>query len=67
MYGNLKAEMARRDLSMSDVGAMCGMSLQKFSRRMQGKIPFSVDDAILIRHKMGLHDTDIEFLFKKEV
>ena len=67
MYGNLKAEMARRDLSMSDVGAMCGMSLQKFSRRMQGKIPFTIDEAVLIREKMGLNDTDIVFLFQKEV
>ena len=66
MYGNLKAEMARRDLTMTDVGQMCGMSLQKISRRFQGKIPFSVDEAVEIRDKMGLEDMRVEILFKKE-
>lgn len=66
MYGNLKAEMARRELSMSDVGAMCGMSLQKFSRRLQGKMPFTIDEAVEIRAKMGIgEDTRIEVLFEK--
>lgn len=66
MYGNLKAEMARRDLSMTDVGQMCGLSLQAISRRFQGKIPFSIDDAIAIRKQMGLETMRVEYLFQKE-
>ena len=67
MYENLKAEMARQNLTMSDVGARCNFTLQKFSSRMKGKTPFTVDEALDIRKKLHLEHIPVEVLFEKEV
>ena len=67
MYENLKAEMARQNLTMTDVGMMCNFSLQKFSSRIKGKTPFTVDEALDIRKKLNLESMPVEVLFAKEV
>lgn len=66
MYRNLKAEMARQDLSICALAELIHMSMQKLSRRLKGEVPFTVDEAIDIREKMKLQHMPIEVLFKRE-
>ena len=67
MYENLKAEMARQNLNMSDVGKRCNFTLQKLSSRIKGETKFTLDEALDIREKLNLEHIPVEELFKKEV
>lgn len=66
MYENLKAEMVRRNLTMSQLGEQCGMTLQKLSSRVNGKTPFIFDETLKIRDVLKV-EMPLETLFQKEV
>lgn len=66
MYENLKAEMVRKNLTMSQLGKQCGMTLQKMSSRMNGKTPFIFDETLKIRDVLKV-EMPLETLFQKEV
>ncbi len=66
MYENLKAEMVRKNMTMSQLGEQCGMTLQKMSSRLNGKTPFIFDETLKIRDVLKV-EMPLETLFQKEV
>ena len=40
----VRIELARRDLTQTDLAKMCGWTQSQFSRRMTGDIPWSTDE-----------------------
>lgn len=66
MYENLKAEMVRKNMNMSQLGEQCEMSLQKMSSRINGKTPFTFDETLKIKRVLGVN-MPLEKLFQKEV
>lgn len=66
MYENLKAEMVRRNLTMSQLGEQCGMTLQKMSSRLNGRTPFLFEETLKIKDALKVQ-MELETLFQKEV
>ena len=66
MYENLKAEIVRKKLTLSIVSKQSGMTKQRMSSRINGKTPFTFDEAMTIKQVLGV-DIPLEVLFKKEV
>lgn len=64
MFPNLKAEMARKGMTMSELAKKTGMTLQKMSCRMNGKVEFTYSEAYLIKQALGV-DLPLEILFEK--
>lgn len=65
MYPNLKAEIARRNLTNAAVASAIGLSESQFSQKMNGIYPFSLKQAIEIKNFLNTTLT-IEELFSKE-
>ena len=63
MFKNLKAEMARRDLTQRDLGALLGWSATKTSRKLSGAGHLSLAEASAIRKAIGT-DIPLEVLFE---
>jgi transcriptional regulator with XRE-family HTH domain len=42
--GAVRAELARRRLTQTDLAAALGLSQQAASRRLAGKVPFDIDE-----------------------
>lgn len=66
MYENLRAEMVRKKMTLSQVSERSGMTIQKMSSRINGRTPFTFDEALTIKHVIGV-DMPLETLFQKEV
>ena len=49
MYPNLRAEIARRKLTMADVAKAIGLSETHFSLKMNGKYGFTLAEAFAIK------------------
>lgn len=65
MYPNLRAEIARRNLTNAALANAIGISESRFSLKMNGKYPFSLKEAIAIKNFLNTTLT-IEELFLKE-
>ena len=66
MYPNLRAEMARRGVTMSQVAAELNVQLATLSRKMSGANDFTLGEARAIKDFLKV-DLPIEELFKKAV
>lgn len=65
MYPNLRAEMARKGVSVSQMAAAMGVGLQTLSRKLNGGSEFTLKECMTIKHYLGL-DMSIDTLFYKK-
>ena len=49
MLSNLKAEMARSNVSVGDIAVAVGKSYRTISDRLKGKVAFPIDEAIAVK------------------
>ena len=64
MYSNVKAELARRNLSVVDLSNMTGIRYQTLAMKLNGKYPLTLDEAKAIITALGV-DISIEDLFER--
>lgn len=55
--GELRAEMARRRYTSTDLGTVLGISQQSASRRMTGEMGLNLDEVALIADWLGIDPT----------
>lgn len=65
MYGNLRAEMARREISRSDIAKAIGTTEKTVKNKMTGISGFSFYEALTIRDTF-FSDWNVEKLFSDE-
>lgn len=52
--GEIRAELARRNLSQAIFAEQCGWTPSTLSRRMTGEIPWSTDELEIVAKALGL-------------
>jgi len=62
MYSNVKAELARRNLTIVDLSNMTGIRYQTLVDKINGKYPMTFDEAKTIKEALGV-DIPMEELF----
>ena len=62
-YQNLKAEMKRYGITQSDVAELLGMSTNNASLKINGKVPFTMEEAWEIVDKF-FPEATIDYLFR---
>ncbi len=67
MYSNLKAEMARKNMSISKLATESGLCMARLYDKINGKSQrgFWLNDAILIKQTLDV-DMPLEELFKED-
>lgn len=65
MYPNLKAEMARKGVTLSVLADYLGITIGTLSLKLNGKYPITWDEAIKIKKFLGV-DISLEVLFSEE-
>ena len=66
MYLNVKAELARRDMSLVDLSNKTGIKYMSLIRKINGKYPLTLDEAKLIKKSLEV-DVPLEELFEVSV
>lgn len=66
MYSNVKAELARRNLSVVDLSNMTGIRYQTLVDKINGKYPLTLDEAKKIKSALEV-DIPLEDLFERNV
>lgn len=61
-YPNLRAEMARRSLTIQDVAEVIGVNRDTMSKKLSGKSPLFLDEAFKIINDL-FPDADIKNIF----
>lgn len=56
---NVRAEMARRSVTQSDLALTMGRSQHFVSRRLLGKVPFDIDELDQIASQLGVDLADL--------
>lgn len=64
-YSNLKAELARKGISMEDVSGLLGIHRNSVSNKINGDTPFTVEEAFKIRDKY-FPKLSMDYLFTAE-
>jgi transcriptional regulator with XRE-family HTH domain len=54
LAAEIRAELARRNMSHSDFAKQAGWSAPYFSRRMNGEVPFDADEIDVIALELGM-------------
>lgn len=67
MYPNLKAELARRRLTLEDVGKCLGKTVGAVSNKMRGIVPFTYDETLRIKVDLLKTDIPLETLFERAI
>lgn len=62
MLSNLKAEMARSNVTVAEIAALSGKSCRTISDRIKGKGQFPIQDAIEVKDTF-FPGMDLEYLF----
>lgn len=65
MYPNLRAELARKDMSIPRLAELTGIKTTTLYDKYNGRSAFTLDEAVKIRDVLGL-DMSIDELFRKE-
>lgn len=65
IYPNLRAEMARKNVSVQDISEVIETGRDTAGGKLSGKRPLLFDEAIAITDRF-FSDKDIRYLFKKE-
>ena len=66
MYLNIKAELARQNLSVVDLSYKTGIRYQTLVDKLNGKYPMTLDEAKNIKVALGV-DLSMEELFARSV
>ena len=66
MYLNVKAELARQNLSVVDLSNKTGIRYQTLVEKLNGKYPLTLDEAKSIKAALGV-DISMEELFERSV
>ena len=66
MFPNLKAEMARRGLTVKGLAVLAGIPYSTLSQKLKGARGLSYDEALKIKTALGV-SIPLEILFSKEV
>lgn len=64
MFSNLRAEMARENLSITYMAEKIGMKRDTLGKKLSGKSPINLDEAFKI-NKEFFPDKNIPFLFEE--
>lgn len=64
MYPNVKAEIARRGLTLEKISGIMGISISTLSGKLNGKYPFSLNEAKTVKTILGV-DMPLEELFRE--
>lgn len=64
-YSNLKAELARKGISMEDVSGLLGIHRNSVSNKINGDTPFTVEEAFKI-HDKYFPKLSMDYLFTAE-
>ncbi|WP_031515451.1 helix-turn-helix transcriptional regulator [Desulfofalx alkaliphila] len=65
MYKNLRAEMARNNVTIRDIASALGVRYATISDKLNGKFRFYYDEALKIRN-IFFPDCKLEYLFERE-
>ena len=63
-YINLKAEMARKDISIKVIAESIGMTRDTLSKKLRRKTPITLEEAYAI-NQIFFPDQDIKYLFSE--
>lgn len=66
MYANVKAELARKNMTMVDLSNKTGIRYQTLADKIRGGSNLTVDEAMRIKEALGV-DMPIEELFSDQV
>ena len=66
MYENVKAEMARKNMSITDLAEATGIRYQTLTEKLRGKTPIKLSEAVRIKWALNL-TMPLEDLFGTEV
>lgn len=67
MYANVKAELARKNMTIVDLSNKTGIRYQTLADKIRGSKPtFTVDEAMKIKQALGV-DMSIDELFSEQV
>ena len=66
MYANVKAELARKGLTVVDLSNKTGIRYQNLVDKINGKHPFKLDEARAIKTALAV-DISLEDLFEVKV
>ena len=66
MYKNVKAELARRGLSLNDLSTMTGISYSTLHNKMNGKTQLTLDEAKKIKAALEV-ELPIDELFEASI
>lgn len=64
IFENLRAEMARKNLTITQMARECGYTRETLARKLSGKSPLFLDDAFKITKKY-FNDLDVSYLFNE--
>ena len=64
MYSNVKAELARQNMTVVDLSNMTGIRYQTLVDKINGKYKLTLDEAKKIKEALGV-DIAIEELFER--
>lgn len=63
MYSNVRAELARRGLTVVDLSNKTGIRYQSLTNKISGKTPLKLEEARAIKNALGV-DLPLEKLFE---
>ena len=66
MYLNVKAELARKSMTVIELSKISGIRYQSLTDKINGKSPLTLDEAKRIKTALGV-DMSLEELFEKGV
>lgn len=68
MYSNLNAEMARQNISISDIAKTINCTYETTRKKLKGQAPFLLKEAITIKKQYFSKKTDmtLEELFEEQ-
>lgn len=64
MYPNIKAELARKNMTIIDLSNATGIRYQTLIGKLKGDYPFTVSEAMSVKKAIGV-EIPLEILFEK--
>lgn len=66
MFPNLKAEMARRNIKVTDLASSIGVTPKTVYNRLSGRTEFTLSEMLTIKRRY-FPDLTLDYLFNKDV
>lgn len=64
-YGNLKAEMGRKDITIEEISKLLGIHRNSVANKVNGRSRFTVDEAKVVK-EVFFPNLSIDYLFATE-